>query len=467
MVYTPSKTGKLFHLARDVDTGFVRAIMGPIGSGKSVTCVIDLLMIAADQEPDQEGIRRTKFAIIRNTYRELLDTTVATFFTWVSQDSGHWSALNMSFGLTQKLPDGTTIETEFLFRALDKPDDIKKLLSLELTAAWLNEAREVPKAVFDMVQGRVGRYPPPVLGVQPTFFGVILDTNPPDSDHWWYTLFEESLPSNHKFFKQPSGTSPEAENINNLPRNYYKNMVAGKTKEWIDVYVHGKYGFITDGKPVFTEYNDSLHFSSEDFAPRQDKLIYVGIDFGLTPAAVFGQITASGRMFIFDELVTFDMGAVNFGRLLKQKCDTEYRDYSFEFWGDPAGEGRAQTDEETPFMVLNNQGINAFPTYTNDFTLRREVVADYLQRLDFSGKPAFTITPGAPTLRKALQGAYRYKRMQVSGEDRFKDMPEKNKFSHVSDACQYLFLGAVGDTRVVGGYSSNAIDYSVTNRGIV
>ena len=469
MLYIPSPTGKAFHKAKDIDTGFVRAIMGPIGSGKSVTCVMDLIMVAMSQEADGNGIRRTKFAIIRNTYRELLDTTVATFFTWIDKESGHWSALNMAFTLEQKLPDGTTIMSEFLFRALDKPDDIKKLLSLELTQAWLNEAREIPKAVFDMVQGRVGRYPPPVLGVQPSFFGVILDTNPPDSDHWWYTLFEENLPDNHKLFKQPSGESDEAENLQNLPRNYYSNMRAGKTKEWIDVYIHGKYGFIADGKPVFTEYNDQIHYSDELFNPNKDKTIHVGIDFGLTPAAAFGQITASGRFIAFDEFVTFDMGAVNFGRLLKKLCSTKYKDYelNFEFWGDPAGEGRAQTDETTPFMMLANQGIHAYPTYTNDYSIRREVVADYLQRLDFTGKPAFTVTKGAPTLRKALSGAYRLKRMQVSGEDRFKNVPEKNKFSHIADALQYCMLGAVGDKRVIGGYDSKPIDYSLIDRTIV
>lgn len=472
MIYTPSPTGAKFHEARDIDTGFVRGLLGPIGSGKSVTCVLELLLIAMEQEADkpkgtgEKPIRRTKFAIIRNTYRELLDTTVATFFTWISKDSGHWSTLNMSFNLKQELSDGTIMEAEFLFRALDKPDDIKKLLSLEITAAWINEAREIAKSVVDMVQGRVGRFPPPVLGVEPTFFGVIMDTNPPDADHWWYTMLEENIADNHKLFKQPSGVSPDAENIQNLPRNYYKNMMSGKTEAWIEVYVYGKYGFIANGNPVFPEYNDIIHYIDDKYVPSTGATIYVGIDFGLTPAAIFGQKTLSGRIILFDELVTFNMGAVNFGKLLKEKIKQQYLGYQFEFYGDPAGEGRAQTDEKTPFMILSEQGIEAYPTHTNDFTIRREVMAEYMQRLDFVGKPAFTLTPGAPTLRKAISGGYSYKRMQVSGEERFQDKPDKNKFSHIADACQYLFLGAVGDDRVIGGFKSE-IDYSKIDRAIV
>lgn len=468
MIYTPSPTGKKFHEARDIDTGFVRAILGPIGSGKSVTCVLDLLMIAMDQEPDRDGIRRTKFAIIRNTYRELLDTTIATFFTWIQEESGHFSSLNMTFNIEQELSDGTIMQAEFLFRALDKPDDIKKLLSLEITAAWINEAREISKSVVDMVQGRVGRYPPPVLGVQPTFFGLIMDTNPPDSDHWWYTLFEELQPDNHKLFTQPSGISDVAENIHNLPRNYYKNMMAGKTQDWINVYVKGMYGFIADGKPVWSEYNDQTHSSTEAYTPDPNRTLYVGVDFGLTPAAVIGQLTPSGRMAIFDELCTFDMGAMSFGKLLHQKLSTTYGNFkSIEVYGDPAGDGRAQTDETTPFQILANQGVVAWPTYTNDFSVRREVVADYMMRLDFSGRPAFCVHSSAPTVRKACAGGYKYKRMQVTGQERYQDMPDKGKYSHAGDAMQYLFLGAVGGDRVVGGYGNKEIDYTYSNLGII
>jgi len=460
MVYIPSPSGLKFHKAMDVDTGFVRGLMGPIGSGKSVTCVLDLMMIAMAQEPDVAGIRRTKFAIIRNTYRELLDTTVETFFTWISKDAGHWSAMNMSFKLNQSLEDGTTVETEFLFRALDKPADVKKLLSLEITAAWINEAREIGKVVVDMVQGRVGRFPPKVFGVEATFFGLIMDTNPPDTDHWWYTLFEERLPDNHKLFKQPSGTSESPENIENLPRNYYKNIEAGKDQEWINVYVHGLYGFLADGKPVYPEYKDDVHHidTQPDIEPTDT--IYIGIDFGLTPAASFGRITASGQFQVFDELVTFDMGAVNFGRILKQKISHDFPNNPLEIYGDPAGDFRAQTDEVTPFMILNEQGVFAVPTYTNDPIIRREVVADYLQRLDFNAQPAFVVCPKAKFTRKAFSGGYCYKRLQVTGEQRFVDKPDKNKFSHISDAVQYMFLGAVGGDRVTGTFSAEPIEYS-------
>ena len=480
VVYKPSKTLRRFHS----DDSFVKTVIGPIGSGKSVGCIADLLIRSHKQLPDAEGVRRTRWVIIRNTYRELIDTTIVTFHEWIPEFVGKWSAQNMKFTMVQVQNDGTVVHIEWLFRALDRPKDVKKLLSLEVTGGFINEAKEVPRSIFEMLQGRCGRYPKtvldstdPLFGVddencrrlyEPTWCGVILDTNPPDSDHWYYTLFEVKKPTNHSVYHQPSGVSKEAENKGHLRKGYYENMMPGKDKEWVNVYVHGLYGFVMDGKPVWPEYKDDVHYDPNYYKPDPTLVLYLGIDFGLTPAAIFGQITPSGGMVIFDELCTFDMGAVNFGKLLHQKLSTTYIQFkNVEIYADPAGEGRSQTDEQTPFMILSQQKVNAFPTYTNDFTIRREVVADYMQRLDFSGKPAFRITPGAPTLRKACGGGYKYKRLQVAGEDRYQDKPDKGKYSHAGDACQYLFLGAVGGARVIGGYGEVPIDYSQHDKGII
>lgn len=469
--YVAGPTARKFHNSDK----FVRSLLGPIGSGKSAACVMEMLRRCVMQEP-YEGVRYFRWVIVRNTYRELLDTTIQTFFDWIPKDLGSWSTLNCKFEMHVKLADGTIMHAEFLFRALDRPDDVKKLLSLEMTGMFINECREIPKAIIDMGVGRLGRYPSKMMG-GPTWFGMIMDTNPPDSDHWFYKLFEEDLPDNHVIFHQPSGLSDEAENIENLPPNYYQNMMPGKDKGWIDVYVHGKYGFISDGKPVYPEYNDELHYSDKPYEVLRNTQIYIGIDFGLTPAAVFGQITPAGTMVLFDELVTFDMGAMSFGKLLKEKINSKYIEWTeyggesdenfIEIYGDPAGDHRAETDEQTPFDVLANQGIMASPTYTNDFMIRRESVADYLMRLNFAGRPAFRLTPGTPTLRKALSGGYKYRRMQVAGQDRYVDKPDKNKFSHVAEAGQYLFLGAVGGDNVVGGFGEQTLDYTQIDRGII
>lgn len=458
-VYVASKTACKFHKSDK----FIRLIIGPVGGGKSVACVQEVIRRAALQTP-HKGVRRSRWAIVRNTYKELLDTTMKTWFDWIEKEYGVYSVMHSTFDMRVELPDGSIMELEVLFRALDKPDDIKKLLSLELTGIWFNECREIPKQLVDMGATRVGRYPPIRLG-GPSWFGIILDTNPPDSDSWIYKMFEDNIPENCSIYHQPSGLSDEAENIENLPLNYYTNLMAGKVPEWINVYIHGMYGFVSDDKPVYSQYNDSLHYVDEVFVPNISKPIYTGTDFGLTPAIVFGQLNASGGMDIFDELQTFDMAAKEFGGILKQKMQTQYRGFTFENYGDPAGNQRAQTDEVTPYMILAAEGVDVYPTYTNDPDIRIEVVSAYLRRLDISGKPALRIWRGAPATRKAMAGGYKYKRLQVTGEERYKDVPDKNKHSHIADALQYLFVGAVGESVITGGYGSGKIEYG--NQGIV
>lgn len=465
IVYDASPTMSRFHQ----DNNFVRALMGPIGSGKSVACVMECFMKSFAQQPDSDGIRRSRWVIVRNTYRELIDTTIQTFFDWYPERLGVFKKMDLKFTTRVPMADGTTCHIEFLFRALDKPDDIKKLLSLEVTGGWINEAREIPKQIMDMLIGRLGRYPKKERGKGgPSWHGLIMDTNPPDSDHWWYKLFEVDQAPDYRLFKQPSGTSPQAENIANLPDGYYQKMQSGKDREWINVYVHGNYGFVMDGKPIFPEYKDETHYTDQPITLPPDALIYIGLDFGLTPAAVFGFKTAARRWIIFDELVTYDMGAVSFSKLLNEKIHHQYPHHKFEIYGDPAGDIRAQTDEQTPFDILAANGIVAWPTYTNDFLIRREALAAPMLRMDSAGNPGFLIGPNAPTFRKAMAGGYKYKRMTVTGQERFQDKPDKGRYSHVAEAGEYLMVGAGegGDVIATSGYGKK-IDYSQIDRMIL
>lgn len=437
---------------------FLSGIKGPIGSGKSTACCFRPWRHLAESEPDRNGVRRARWAVIRNTYPELKTTTIKTWHQWFPQSMGRWQDTGPP---THHILTGE-VDMEVMFLALDRPDDVKKLLSLELTGAWANEAREVPKAVVDGLTGRVGRFPPKRDGGS-RWSGVIMDTNAPDTDHWWYSWAErvpgETLDSLIKaeaklrqmgvlaptqalfeFFTQPSGESPEAENISNLPPGYYELASAGKTEEWIKVYVRGDYGYVTDGKPVYPEFRDNMHVRDVAFDPRLE--LWVGIDFGLTPAAVFGQRTMVGRWHWIDELVAEDMGAKRFGELLRKRLDSDYRGAQIAgIFGDPSGDNRAQTDEVTPFQILRAEGVPAVPAPSNDFILRREAVARPLSQL-IDGSSALVISPKCDTTRKGMSGGYQYKRLQVTGSEQYHDKPSKNRFSHPCEAAQYMMLGA-------------------------
>lgn len=436
--YKASKICTRFHKSE----AFVRAIMGPIGSGKTVACVNEMFIKALEQQPFR-GVRKSRWLVIRNTYRELVDTTIATYVDWFG-NMGSWMKKDMKHTIVLNLGDGTTMHLEVLFRALDTPDDIKKLLSFELTGGLINECRQIPKQVLDMLIGRVGRYPSPLYG-GPSWWGVIMDTNPPDSDHWFHNVFEEKLPDEWELFRQPSGLSKQAENIKNLVPKYYERMSHGKDPEWIKVYVHGEYGFVTDGIPVVPEFKQHVHVVDNiGWSEDEDEILYIGADFGRTPAAVFAR-EKNGQIQVFDELCTFGNSVTNFAQLVRQRIKGHYSKGKFGRveiigTGDPAGENQGEQIDDTCIEIMNNAGIPMEGSDTNNFTIRRESVSGPLTTLTMLGVPQLVIGRKCTNLIKGMNGGYKYKRMQVSGEQ-YKLKPDKNKYSHVCEALQYLMQG--------------------------
>ena len=449
IVYRASPTLTQFHQSAK----FYRLILGPVGSGKSTACCFEALMLAQKQNPWKDGIKRARFVVVRNTYRELKDTTIQTWLQWFPEDRfGKFLWTDMLHKV-----DLGDVQFEVLFRALDTVEDIKKLLSLEITAAWINEAREVPKGIVDALAERCGRFPPKAQAA-PVGKGIFMDSNKPDEDHWIYGIAETRLADLTEWdvFKQPGGLvekdgrflpNPEAENLGNLPEGYYLQGLETADPDHVRVMRCAQYGYVREGKPVIHEYSDQVHCAKEVLKPAYGLPIRVGLDFGLTPAALFGQKLADGRWFWFDELVSEDMGILSFSRLLISKIQS-YGGFKFTpLMGDPAGNIRMQTDEQTVFQVLNAELKNArLPVYaaaapSNDFMLRREAIAKACLRL-IDGKPGFLISPNLKVARKGLRGAYCFKRMKVTGDEKYHDVPDKNKFSHIVEAGGYMMMGA-------------------------
>lgn len=468
--------GWTYHSPGPIASAFIRSaaflcgIRGPIGSGKSTAAIMKLVRNVQAQRRGPDGWIRRRTAIIRNTQPDLKTTTIPTWFQWFPQHVGHWRS---SGPPSHHLIDHhTKIDWEVWFVALDRPDDVRKLLSMELSDAWVNEAREIPKPIIDALSGRVGRYPSMRDGGA-NCVQVIMDTNSMDTDHWWYVLAEkdtstptarEILESTRQaeeelrsagilgpeqplfeFFAQPSGESPEAENIKNLRPGYYAFAKAGKAEDWIKVYVRNEYGFVRDGKAIYDQYIDSLH--CRPFELVRGVPLSIGMDFGLTPAATIGQQLANGAWRTRYELVTTRMGVKNFARELKLFIEQKLPGFEFRnITGDPAGEA-ADANEETVFQILRAGGIAAKPAPTNEFSVRVDAVNGAFGRI-IDGQPGAIIHPECVALRKACGGAYAFRRIWIRNMERFADKPDKNQASHVAEAYQYQLLGA-GEGRTV------------------
>lgn len=279
-------------------------------------------------------------------------------------------------------------------------------------------------------------------------------------------MAEEETPLGWKFFSQPPALlykgdlgwqhNPRAENIENLPTGYeyYTMAVQGKTMEWCRVYVMGEYGSVQDGKVIFPEYNDDIHCVAS-LSPYSGQPLLIGQDFGLTPAAVFGQVSPRGQLRVLGELISDGMGIRQFARdALRPHLSSKFPGLPIKLIGDPAGSQRAQTDERTCFDELTAAGFPPVPARTNAFLPRREAVAGFMLRMT-DGEPGFLLSgETCPILRRGFLGGYRFARVQVAGDERYKDVPDKNKFSHPMDALQYMAMDAEGANAKVVNISS-------------
>jgi hypothetical protein len=429
--YTPSKTIKEFF---ESDAN-MRVIMGPVGSGKSVGMCFEILRRAMGQAPGKDGVRRTRFAVVRQTVRQLADTTIKTWLDWFPDGvCGRFMRTTKTYYL--EIGD---IVCEVMFRALDDADDVANLNSLELTGAWFNECRDIAKEIVDAMSKRVGRYPAAKDG-GPTWSGMWGDTNPPTIDTWWYYQMEHLDPDDGVspndngwvVFKQPSGRSPDAENIKNLPAGYYDTQ--GRSDEYVRTFIDGFYGHSLAGTPVYKYFKPDYHISKHPlvYVKGSVRPIIVGMDLGLTPAAVVGQLDPRGRMLILGEAVGFDMGVQRFIRTkLKPLLNEKFAGASIQIVCDPAGNQRQQGDEKSVVQLIEAEGFSVIPASTNNPVRRINAVDEYLMR-NVDGDAAFLLDPGATNLKAAMMGGYRFH--PKTGNI------EKNNHSHVAEALQYLAL---------------------------
>lgn len=437
IVYTPPATIKKFirhHLPGEL---FYSWIVGPVGSGKTTGIFFKLVRMAQLQQPGPDGIRRTRAVIVRNTLPQLKDTTLTSWGYWfVDGVAGTWRETEKKF--TLKFND---VECEVLFRALDTPDDVARVLSLEVTFAIIDEFVQIPRQIVDALSARLGRYPSAKDGGA-TNWGMWGSSNPDTEDNWWFDHLHNELPDNAEYFIQPSGFAEDAENIENLPGGaaYYTNQAKGKTKAWIKQFIDAEWGFSAEGKPVVESFNPALHLKRKIMFDPYQKLV-AGFDPGLGGSAfIFGQLNLHGQVVVLGELVQSDMGATRLiNERVKPYLRLEYPDLdpdNFLIAPDPAAGGRNSNDEKTVVDTLKKHYAVWMET-NNRLPLRLDAIDHYAARLTGAGPALLIDEDMCPVLVRALKGGWRFTLDAKKGTTKSKE-PEKNAYSHPGDAFGYL-----------------------------
>lgn len=435
---------------------FVRVILGPVGSGKSTGCLMEILRRAREQEPaSDDGIRHTRFAIVRQTLQQIKTTVLKEFYTWASPITEYKvseSTIYIRFA---------DIDCEVHLIPLEDEKDQRRLLSLQLTGAWVNEFPEISPDIIPSLIGRIGRYPSAAQGGA-TWSGIVMDGNFPNEGGDWHKILELGRPPDWDVWKQPGGMEPNAENLNwlvqtgdtlRLPlnhpdrlaqgRKYYERLVMNNSETWVRRYVHAQYGDDPSGAAVFRESFKREFHVRQELMPVVGHSLIVGQDFGRNPWGIIGQLDHHGRLLVLEEVEAEDMGLeIYCSRILRPRLTRpEYLGKSIAIVGDPSGIAKGNIWEETSFDALKRLGFSAFPAPTNDLDPRLRAVESFLLGARMGGPAILINGPRCPTLVAGFAGGYRYANMK-SGQRR--PAPEKNRFSHPHDSLQYLCLAAHG-----------------------
>lgn len=456
--YTPPDTISRFIKDYIPHALFYDWIVGPVGSGKTTGIFMKLIVMAQLQAKGPDGIRRSRAVIVRNTNQQLQDTTLNSWFTWFKPgQAGSWEITNKRF--TLRFAD---VECEVLFRPLDTPQDISRVLSLEVTFAIVDEFVEIPQAIIDALAARCGRYPSPVMGGA-TNWGMWGSSNPSTEDNWWFDYLNNAAgvvqpgdsvslyqsaggdTRNTRYFLQPSGFSPFAENVENLPggRDYYVSAAKNKSEAWVKQFIEAEWGFSVAGRPVVQAFNAKVHVSRAPLRYDPNLHLVGGYDPGLGGAAmVFGQQDLEGRLYVLGEIITSGVGASRFVnerlRPYLSRRFPELQPGGFTIAPDPAANNRNANDENTIVATLKRY----FPVSiesNNRLPLRLDAIDHFCTHSPF-GLPGLLIDERAcPILVRALKGGWRYaldKKEQIKGGGNAQ--PEKNAYSHPADSFGYL-----------------------------
>ena len=422
-------------------------------SGKSTAFAIKCFMIASKIMKDpNDGIRKSRIGITRNTESQLIQTVIPNFLQWFPPDGKMIKYYKKESKMVLEMGD---IYTEWYFIPLDKAVDVKRLLSLNVTAYGFDEFREINKEIYLNSYSRVGRYPPTIREGNKAsgkiLWGpyddngndlkeVFAVSNPPNEGSFYGDILLNP-PEDTEVFWQPGGLSVGAENISHLPENYYEDLMVGKSTNFINVNIHAKLGQDKAGLPVYQGFIPEFHVSEETLQPDYNSRVIVGMDFGLNPSAVFMQRKYNGQLVVLDEITTDGVNVESFltNYFLPLKKE-KYFGMDMLILGDPTGVNRAESDGNTSFLVLKNKGLKATQAPTNN-PIARVGSVEQLLNLQVEGEPKLLLSNHLRWLIAGFRGGYKYKkRVNKEGEDFIAPKPDKGKFSHIHDALQYACL---------------------------
>jgi hypothetical protein len=453
----PGLTHNLANSAGPISDGYILStapvsfIVGPGGSGKTVASVKKAILEAMRIRPGPDGVRRYTLGVWRQKYDNLWKTTLRSWWKVLPRDIPGSTFTGSSPRAAEHIVRfndhwGPIVLTA-IFRAFGEVADPDDILGNECTDVYLNEMPTLPENLFTSLVDRIGRDPPMhVIGRPGRFFG---DGNAPDVTNWTYRDFYENKRDGYSLFDQPGGLEEGAENPA-MGREYYENSVRlnAHRKWWVRRMVHNKPGFNRDGDLVYPAYDDDRNLNKETIRPIRGLPVVVGIDGGLTPAALYKQELGNGQSRWLAEVALDRGGMAELARAMLALEVRRFPDHdsdAFFYVCDPSmNEGDDTEDGSVRARLERHLGRRRVRlASTNVPEMRWAAVRAKLALTLDEGEPGLLLDPSCKGCRRGFNQTYAFRKIHGTND---LGGVVKSFDSHIHDAGQYAEL-ASGDAR--------------------
>ncbi len=485
----PSETQEEFIRSHVLENCF----MGPRGEGKTDGGIMAMTYHASLQD---RKYRPIPWAIVRDTWKNLERTTYRSFMyptcptSLAYQLRGRIKERDGGRELSLVDNKGNKIWVAFLF-GMDTPDDMNKLLSMQLGGLWVEEAapamqEDIGSGISEEVwsigitslrhplmtdkgveflkawEGKFGMMTPndkrqgfllgaltkdPYGNFVPRNRRAQITMNYPSEDHWTWVRFYEEESLDRALFRIPKG---ENEHVDNQYRENMAKSLAGR-QDLLDRLVEGRPAHVQLGVAVTPEYHESYnggpwHRSDKNLDPMINLPVFRFWDGDLHPACVFAQITPRGKFMVTDTLRGIETG-MGMKQFLDQQVKPliQNRYSKIRQWrdlGDPTLRDRDPSDSSKTAAQMIEKELNT--TYEGGVLRwgpRKEALKELLTRTLSDGEPMFVVSKHEKILHRSLSGGWHYDKSstgKVSDEPDNRD-PNSHPVSGLSHGIAKIF----------------------------
>lgn len=424
----------------------ITVLMGPEGSGKTTSGILKGITEAYRWPETRRGVTRIRFVMIRRLLKDLEATTQKSWLEWFPRSMGSWRGGKGEPATHEILlsnPRGGIVEMTAEFVATGDLRVEEAMRGKEFSFAYVDEVDLAPDDILTWTFGRAGRFPSETLARNPK--RVWGTCNAPQDGNWVIEDFINEVKPGHRLFRQPSGLSPQAENVQNLGRDWYvklaQTLPAFERKRRIENIP----GLSRNKEAVYQEFNPDVHIAAATLTPLVGRKVIVGADAGGTPGAGFWQEMPDGQWRLYAEISTHARehgsvtGPTRFGEAIARVAAERFHGFTLVGLADPSAAYGADTaggEEDWIAIVSRVSGIPFRPAPTNSPPVRIEALRLPMTRLIDGRTPGLLIDPSCTLTARALTSEYQW----TVTAGRRGETPLKNWASHLTEAHQYALL---------------------------